>query len=110
LDHRRGEGLLGSRRSPAAKLAYDLWPTSSVSGELSQELPTPEHFEQAVATVTADAVTSKIVCGRDPERHVRALEQYFEAGFDEVYVSQIGEDQAGYFDFHRREVEPRLGL
>jgi hypothetical protein len=27
-----------------------------------------------------------------------------------LVVSQIGEDQSGYFDFYRREVAPRLQL
>jgi hypothetical protein len=34
--------------------------------------------------------------------------EYVDAGFDEVYVSQIGDDQAGFFKFYRRELAPRL--
>jgi hypothetical protein len=33
---------------------------------------------------------------------------YVDAGFDEVYVSQIGDDQADFFEFYRRELAPRL--
>jgi len=40
---------------------------------------------------------------------VGAIREYLDAGFDEVYVSQIGEDQAGFLDFYRREVLPRVG-
>lgn len=96
----------GSDEATARRLAYELWPTSGVPGELSQELPTPEHFQQAAANVTADMVAAKIVGGPDPERHADVLREYLAAGYDEVYVSQIGEDQAGYFDFYRREVAP----
>ena len=28
--------------------------------------------------------------------------------FDEVYASHIGGDQAGFFEFYRRELAPRL--
>ena len=38
----------------------------------------------------------------------KSFRQYLDAGFDEVYVSQIGNDQAGFFDFYRRELAPRL--
>jgi G6PDH family F420-dependent oxidoreductase len=100
----------GPDEAAAGKLAYDLWPTTGVPGELSQELPTPRHFEQAAENVTEEMVTSKIVCGPDPDRHAHQIRQYLEAGFDEVYVGQVGEDQAGYFDFYRREVAPRLGV
>ena len=96
--------------SAARKLAHDVWRTTGVPGELSQELPMPAHFEQASQIVTEEMVAEKIACGPDPERHAAALRQYLEAGFDEVYVSQIGEDQSGFLDFYFSEVAPRLGV
>ena len=48
-----------------------------------------------------------IPCRPDPERHLD-FRQYVDAGFDEIYVSQIGDDQAGFFEFYRRELAPRL--
>lgn len=92
----------------ARKTALELWANSVVPGELSQELPMPAHFEQASQLVTEDQVAAKIVCGPDPEHHVEMIRTYLDAGFDEVYVSQVGTDQAGYFDFYRRELAPRL--
>jgi G6PDH family F420-dependent oxidoreductase len=100
----------GSDESAARKLAYELWRTTGVPGELSQELPMPAHFEQAAQLVTEDMVAEKIACGPDPERHAEAIRRYLEAGFDEIYVSQIGDDQSGFLDVYRREIEPRLGL
>ena len=38
--------------------------------------------------------------GPDPERHVKAISAYLDAGFDEVYVNQIGPDQEGFLDFY----------
>jgi G6PDH family F420-dependent oxidoreductase len=95
--------------SQARKLAYELWPTTCLSGQLSQELPMPAHFEAAAEIVTEDMVADVIACGPDPERHLRAISEYLEAGFDEVYVNQIGPDQAGFFDFYAKELVPRLG-
>jgi G6PDH family F420-dependent oxidoreductase len=100
----------GPDEAAARKLAFDLWPTEGTSGELSQELPTPKHFEQAVENVTEEMVASKVPCGPDPERHADVIRRYLDAGFDEIYVCQIGEDQAGFFQFFRNEVVPRLGL
>jgi len=100
----------GPDEAKARSLAHERWATSGVPGELSQELPTPEHFEQAIQTVTKDMVAAKIPCGPDPERHAASIRDYFDAGCDDVYVSQVGEDQAGYFEFFNRELRPRLGL
>jgi G6PDH family F420-dependent oxidoreductase len=92
----------------AKKTAFELWPNSGLSGELSQELPMPAHFEQASSNVTPDDVAEAITCGPDPERHVAKIQEYLDAGFDEVYVSQVGDDQEGFLDFYRREVLPRF--
>jgi hypothetical protein len=81
-----------------------------VPGELSLEMPTPAHFEQASSIVTEEMVTKKIVCGPDPERHADIIRRYLDAGYDEVYVSQIGDDQRGYFEFFNQELRPWLGL
>jgi G6PDH family F420-dependent oxidoreductase len=98
----------GPDEGKARKLAHELWASSSVPGELSQELPMPAHFEQGAQLVTEDDVAESIVCGPDPERHAEAITAFFEAGFDEVYVSQVGPDQDGFLDFFTKEVRPRL--
>jgi G6PDH family F420-dependent oxidoreductase len=92
----------------ARRTAFELWPNTLVPGQLSQELALPSHFEQASQLVTEDKLAEVIACGPDPERHLESIRQYLDAGFDEVYVSQIGKDQAGFFEFYRRELAPRL--
>ena len=98
----------GEDEEAAKRLAHSLWPTSGLEGELSQELPMPAHFEQAASKVTVDDVAEAITCGPDPEKHAAAVRAYLEAGFDEVYVSQVGPDQQGWIDFFVREVRPKL--
>ncbi|MFD5804230.1 TIGR03557 family F420-dependent LLM class oxidoreductase [Streptomyces sp. NPDC127020] len=99
----------GADRGQAVKTAHRLWPTQFLPGELGQVLPGPAHFEQASTLVTEEAVAEGMVCGDDVEEHVHAVAAYVDAGFDEVYVGQIGPDQQGFFDFYRSDVLPRLG-
>jgi hypothetical protein len=35
---------------------------------------------------------------------------YLDAGFDQVYVNQIGSDQDGFLEFYAKEIRPRLDL
>jgi G6PDH family F420-dependent oxidoreductase len=98
----------GEDEGKSRKVAHELWPTEGLSGQLSQELPLPSHFEEAAQVVTEDMVADVVACGPDPERHVEAISAYLEAGFDEVYVNQIGPDQEGFFEFYARELRPRL--
>ena len=90
----------------ARRTAHRIWPNEALPGELAQVLPTPQHFEQASSLVTEDMVAEVVPCGPDPEAHAAPVRAAFEAGFDEVYVQQIGTDQQGMLDFYAREVLP----
>jgi len=92
----------------AEELAYSLWPTSGLEGELSQELPTPAHFEQAVAPLHREDVVNSFPCGPDPQKHIDAIRKYFDAGYDEVYVTQVGEEQEGFLRFYERDILPQF--
>ena len=92
----------------AKKTAYEWWPNAGLGGELSQELPLPRHFEQAAQLITPDDLAEKLPLGPDPDRHVEAIKAFVDAGYDHVYIHQIGPDQEGFFDFFTRELGPRL--
>ncbi|MGW0908808.1 TIGR03557 family F420-dependent LLM class oxidoreductase [Streptomyces sp. NPDC002853] len=98
----------GTDRAQAVKTVHRKWPSQFLPGELGQVLPDPAHFEQASTLVTEETVADQVVCGDDVDKHVSAVSAYPEAGFDEVYVGQIGPEQQGFFDFYRTEVLPRL--
>jgi G6PDH family F420-dependent oxidoreductase len=98
----------GTDRAAAVRTAHSLWPNEALPGELAQVLPTPRHFEQAAELVTPERVAEAITCGDDVDEHVAAISEYAQAGFDTVYVGQIGKDQRGFFDFYRAKVLPSL--
>jgi G6PDH family F420-dependent oxidoreductase len=87
--------------------ALRLWPNEHLPGELAQVLPTPRHFEQASTLVTEQMVADALPTGPDPKRYLESLQQYADAGYDEVYVQQIGPDQEEFFAFWQREVASR---
>jgi coenzyme F420-dependent glucose-6-phosphate dehydrogenase len=88
----------------ARATALEWWPNAALRGTLGQELPLPSHFEQAAAMVDEEAIAEAIVCGPDPEDHVEAIREFAEAGFDHVYVHQVGPEQNGFIDFYESEV------
>jgi coenzyme F420-dependent glucose-6-phosphate dehydrogenase len=92
----------------ARRTAYEWWPTAAVKGELSQELPLPRHFEQAAKMVREEDVAESVICGPDADKHREGIQKYIDAGYDYVYVHQVGPDQEGFFDFYKREVLPRF--
>lgn len=92
----------------AAEIRHRLWPNEGLPGQLAQELPLPSHFEQACELVTKDAVASSTVVGPDAERHVKALREFVDLGFDTVHVGNIGPYQEEFFTFYESEVLPEL--
>jgi len=91
-----------------ARIAHRLWANSGLPGELAQILPSPRHFEQASSLVTEEMTRSSVVCGNDPREHVDAFAPYVDAGFDEIYVANMGPNYADMITMYGKEVLPEL--
>jgi G6PDH family F420-dependent oxidoreductase len=98
----------GEDEREAVRTVHRLWPNEELPGELAQVLPTPEHFMQASSLVTEEMIAESLPCGPDVDQHLEAIKAYAEAGFDELYVNQIGPDQDAFFAAYRDQVLPRL--
>jgi G6PDH family F420-dependent oxidoreductase len=96
----------GTDEDAARKTMHRLWRTDEIPGEAAQLLPLPRHFEQIADLVGVDQIAAP--CGPDPQAHVAGIRAYTDAGFDDVYIGQVGPEQEGFFDFYAREVLPRL--
>jgi G6PDH family F420-dependent oxidoreductase len=93
----------------AKKTAREIWPNAGVSGQLSQDLPTWTHFEQAAEPLTEEQITGSLPCGPDIVGEiVDTVGSYVEAGYDHLYFHQIGPDQEGFFEFWQRELRSAL--
>jgi G6PDH family F420-dependent oxidoreductase len=88
----------GPDEAQARRTVRRLWPNEALPGELAQVLPTPAHFEQACELVTEEMISESVPCGPDLDRHLAAIDEYAQAGVDELFVQQIGPDQGAFFD------------
>jgi G6PDH family F420-dependent oxidoreductase len=95
-------------RDTAADTVHRLWPNDALPGELAQILPSPQHFEQASELVSKDMLAEQLPCGPDLDEHIDAIRAYAEAGFDELYVQQIGPEHDAFFEVYRDQVLPRV--
>jgi G6PDH family F420-dependent oxidoreductase len=98
----------GPDRDECAKTAHRLWRTSGLTGQLSQELRTPAIFEQASRLVSVESMTEEMPCGPDVGQIVDAAKEYVDAGFDRLYISQVGPEQDEFFRFFSKELAPAL--
>jgi hypothetical protein len=88
--------------------ATKLWPNLALKGPLGQDLATPSDFEAAAAMVDEQDVAETTPAGPDPARYLEEIGKYADAGFTHVYVHQIGDNQAEFCEFAKRELMPRL--
>lgn len=95
-------------RAEAIETAHRIWPNTEVPGQLSQDLPTPAHFEQASSKVTPEQIADAVACGPDPEPVLSSIEEMVAAGVDHVYLHQIGPDQEGFLSFWDEELAPHV--
>jgi coenzyme F420-dependent glucose-6-phosphate dehydrogenase len=108
LIRRKADPALGTVRSTCvgmkmrkqrARPLREVWPNAGLSGQLSQDLPTPKDFEQATETLTIEQVTESIPCGPRVEPILESVAAYVDAGYDHIYFHQIGPNQEGFFRF-----------
>jgi coenzyme F420-dependent glucose-6-phosphate dehydrogenase len=90
----------------ARKTAREWWPLAGMPGALNAELPTPKHFEAVAKQITEDDVTKEVVCGPDPQRYLEKIKSYSDAGFDHIYLHQVGPDQQGFIEFSKQAILP----
>ena len=86
--------------------AHRLWANAGLPGELAQVLPTPEHFEQASTLVTEEMTADSVVAGSDPAPHLEQVRSYADAGYDELYVANMGPHYLEMIEFYGREILP----
>lgn len=90
----------------AVQTAHEWWPNSALPGQLGQELATPRHFEEASQSVTKADIAESYLCSSDPDDHIESIETYVDAGYDHVYVHQVGPNQTEFLEVYEDEVLP----
>lgn len=92
----------------ARRTVHEIWPNGGVAGQLSQDLPTFTHFDQAAEMVTEEDATASVPCGADVEPILDSVRAFLDAGYDHLYFHQIGPDQDRFLRFWTEELQPAL--
>jgi G6PDH family F420-dependent oxidoreductase len=77
--------------------------------KVNAELPGPPAFEGATQFVRPEDVAESIPCGPDLDPIVEAVGEFVEAGFTDVALVQVGdENQQQFLDFAEKDLLPAL--
>jgi G6PDH family F420-dependent oxidoreductase len=93
----------------ARRIVHEVWPNAGLSGQLSQDLPTWTHFQQASSTVREEDATASVPCGPDvADELAESVAKYVDAGYDHLYFHQIGEEQEGFLRYWDEKLAAKL--
>lgn len=94
----------------AAKRAWSQLRWFAGGWKVNAELPGTPGFAAATRHVRVEDVATSIPCGPDLDKIVEAVSSYWEAGFTDIALVQVGVDEhpAGFFGFAREKLLPAL--
>jgi G6PDH family F420-dependent oxidoreductase len=93
----------------ALRLAHERFRFAAQGWKVMAELPNPINFEAATAPVRAEDMAEDVPCGDDPAKHLEAIQEWVDAGFDHVALVQVPPDQETFFRFWEEKLRPELG-
>ena len=77
----------------AVEQAWEWWPHGVVPPALLSELARPTDFEVTAQAIGRDRIGDTVVCATDAAPIHAAIARFAGAGFDTVYLHQVGPDQ-----------------
>jgi coenzyme F420-dependent glucose-6-phosphate dehydrogenase len=98
----------GADEAESAKAVHRYWPNAGVGGRLMTDLELPHHFEEVIALTNPEKTIEGVPCGPDPRRHIEGIERYIDAGYDHVYIHQVGPRQEEFIRFYSEQVLPHF--
>jgi coenzyme F420-dependent glucose-6-phosphate dehydrogenase len=85
------------------------WPNGGMAFP-KQDIRNPEDFAAMAKLVRPEHFVNRMLISADLERHVQNVQHYLDLGFDEIYLHNVGRDQAEFIEVWGREVLPKLRL
>jgi G6PDH family F420-dependent oxidoreductase len=83
------------------------WPNGGMKFP-KQDIRSPLDFEQMAKLVRPEDFEGRMLISSDPERHREQIQKFLDLGFDQIYLHNVGRNQAEWIDCFGREVLPRL--
>jgi G6PDH family F420-dependent oxidoreductase len=91
----------------ALQNAMTEWPNGGMKFP-KQDIRSPLDFEQMAKLVRAEDFEGRMLISSDPEKHRQQIQRFLDLGFDQIYLHNVGRNQAEWIECFGREVLPKL--
>ena len=97
-----------SSEEEGANAVRKYWPNAGIGGRMMTDMELPHHFEEAIQLIAPEKMLEGMPLGPDPHKHIDAIRRYIEAGYDHIYIHQVGPTQEDFIRFYSEEVLPHF--
>ncbi|WP_376795681.1 TIGR03557 family F420-dependent LLM class oxidoreductase [Thermogemmatispora sp.] len=94
-------------REEAVNNALKEWPNGGIKAP-KQDIRSPEDFEAFAQLVRPEDFQGRVLISPDLDEHRRHIQSFFDLGFDEVHVHNVGRDQSSFIRAYGEAVIPAL--
>lgn len=91
----------------ALQNAITEWPNGGMKFP-KQDIRSPHDFAQMAKLVRPEDFQGRMLISSDPEAHRREIQKYLDMGFGQVYLHNVGRNQAEWIEVFGRDVLPGL--
>lgn len=91
----------------AVRNAMEEWPNGGMQFPKA-DIRSPGDFEQMAKLVRPEDFQGRMVMSADPEIHRREIQKFLDMGFDQIYLHNVGRNQAEWMEVFGRQVLPKL--
>ena len=92
----------------ALRIAHDQWRTNVFAPPLCWDLQTVEQFDEAAKHVRPEDVSASVLVSADTGRHLAAIQEHAQLGFDQIVLHHVGQDLRPFIDAFGERVLPEL--
>jgi coenzyme F420-dependent glucose-6-phosphate dehydrogenase len=85
------------------------WPNGGMPFP-KQDIRNPEDFAAMAKQVRPESFANRMLITPDIDRQIENVQHYLDLGFDEIYLHNVGRDQATFIEVFGNEVLPHLRL
>lgn len=90
--------------------AYHQWRHAALDSFLIANLSTPKEFDDATEYIPREALVDRIRISPDVQQHCDWIAEYFDLGFDTIYLSHVGRDLQRFIDVFGESVLPMFNV
>lgn len=92
----------------ARAVAHEQWRSNVFPPPICWDLDTAEHFDVVSEGVSVERVAEVVNVSSDLGLHAKAIRDYVELGFEEVYLHHVGREQEGFLEAFGERVLPEV--